>query len=169
MRPPTPHLVAAGFALLVAVGGAWSSYASLTEKSVAAAALHVEAGYKTSLAESASSAQAIRAEIARNERLLAEYFISDTEIAAFAANLERKGMELGVLVRDVSTVSIQADGRPAHRITLTVSGTFDALMRMTGSIEYSPYDISIESLAAMHAEGVIWSGDIVVIVGGPPV
>lgn len=165
MRLTIPHLVAASFALLAALGGAWSSYAALAEKSAAAALIQAEAAYKTSLAESAPAAQAVRAEIARNERLLAEFFVSKIEIDAFVANMERKADELGLLVQEREVAFSQINGRETHTVSMTMSGTFDALMRFTGSLEYSPYDVSLDSLDLTHAQGMLWSADVAVTVG----
>lgn len=68
----------------------------------------------------------------------------------------------------MSVLSVSTSGtvaQPTLAFTLTVKGTFDAVMRTVGSIEYAPYDLSITALTIAQDDKNSWHADLKLSVG----
>lgn len=85
------------------------------------------------------------AELAGDEAVIEGYRIRLDGIVAFLERIEGTGRTLGSSVEVVAVADKpSADGRIA--LTVRVLGSFDAVMRTLGAIEYGPYDIRVENL-----------------------
>ncbi|MHB1163353.1 MAG: hypothetical protein ACYCZZ_02420 [Minisyncoccota bacterium] len=165
MRSPLAHLLLA-LAVLVAVlfgYGAW--YTIVSNKSGEVSDLQSQI---TAAGENMSRIAATRAafaEIAGDEAKVQSYFVSGSGVVAFINSLEALGLaqKATVSVRSVSTGG--SPSRPALLLSITVKGTFDAVMRTLGAIEYAPYDLSISTLSIGEDSQKNWQADVNLIVG----
>lgn len=165
MKSPFVHLI---FALLVCVSaligyGVW--YSALSAKSATVAALQSQIDAKTAAVSRMATARAAFAEIAGDEAVVHGYFVPETGVVAFIDRLEERGRSLGATVSVLSVSTSGTPKLPTLTLALSVKGTFDAVMRTVGAIEYAPYDISVSSLAAGQDAKDSWHADLTVLVG----
>ncbi len=81
------------------------------------------------------------------EQTLAAHSLSTLDIVPFLEGLEKQGRAQGA---DVEVLSVTGgQGKSTERLTLSlkVTGSFDAVARTIGQIEYGPYDTQITTLA----------------------
>ncbi|HVW71540.1 MAG TPA: hypothetical protein VHB93_00085 [Candidatus Paceibacterota bacterium] len=73
------------------------------------------------------------------------YFVVPDNIVSFLEQQQSLGTSLGA---QMSVVSVTANPNPHPHLdlALTISGSFAAVMRTVGAIEFSPYDITVSSL-----------------------
>ena len=88
------------------------------------------------------------------ERYVEERLLAVSDIVSFLSAFERKGNQHGAEVEVVS-VSEKQEGRVV--IAFSVSGSFDAVMRTLGSIEYEQYASAIENVTLETAPGEAWT------------
>lgn len=156
---------AACVAILVGYGF-W--YAATAAKSVEVAALESQIDAKTEAVARMATARAALAEIADDESVVHGYFVPETGVVAFIDDLETRGRSLSAVVNvlSVSTGSISA--QPTLQFALSIQGTFDAVMRTVGAIEYAPYAISISALSVNQDAKDIWRADLKLRVASVP-
>lgn len=167
------------FVLTLAVYG--FLYAAVANKSAAVAGLDERIQAKVETSHRIASARAALADISDNETTMRGYFVSESDVVAFINDLEARGrlQNASVTVLSVSTASENAHS--ALTIALTIKGTFEAVMRTLGSVEYAPYYLRIGTLSlgldtpaggksASNGKNS-WHADLSIIVGStaPPV
>lgn len=146
MKSSLTHFI---FALALCAGsaaGLWFWYTTIAEKSVEATILQGQINAKSGAISRITTARTVFAEIANDEVAVQSYFVPETGVVAFIDMLEGRGRVLGTTV---SVLSVSTGGDPVHptlELSLSIKGSFDAVMRTVGSIEYAPYAISISSL-----------------------
>ena len=94
-----------------------------------------------------ASAKAALPVLARSEETLRTYRTRSSDIVPFLERLEKQGRAEGAVVEVLSVSPEQTGAKGRIAISLTVRGTFDAVMRAVGSIEYGPYDIIVKTAA----------------------
>jgi len=140
-------------------------YAVIAEKSASVANLQSQIDTKTETARRIASARAMITEIEGDEAIVQSYFVPKTGVVTFIDNLETQGREQGTAV-NVLSVSTGTDGsQPTLTLSITVNGTFDAVMRTIGAIEYSPYDLSFSTLSIGQDEKNSWTANLGLVVG----
>ncbi len=165
MRPPLSHLVFASLACVITVVGYGFWYASVGTKSTTVANLENQITSKTETVSRISSVRASLAEIAGDEASVQSYFLPETGVVAFINNLEDQGKKQGTAVSVLSVSTNTASGQSTLSFTLSVRGTFDAIMRTVGIIEYAPYDLSISALSITQDGKSGWHADLTMTVG----
>ena len=158
-------------ALLVLLGslagyGAW--YAAVSAQSTAAADIENKISVKRDAASRIDSARAALSEISGDEASVQNYFVSENEVVAFIDALEARGRAQGASVSVLSVANDKIATHPALSLSLRVTGTFDAVMRTVGSIEYSPYDLSLKTLSLGLDGKNAWHADLSIVVGTGP-
>ena len=88
------------------------------------------------------------------ERYVEERILNVADVVSFLSAFERKGDQHGAEVRVVS-VSEKQEGRVG--IAFSISGSFDAVMRTLGSIEYEQYASTIENVTLETSPGEVWT------------
>lgn len=85
------------------------------------------------------------AAITAAKREAVQYFVDPSGIADFLGGLESIGTTTGA---HVAVVSVAEDKKSSGRliIALQATGSFDAVLRTVGVIEYSPYDLTVSNL-----------------------
>ncbi|OGG80075.1 hypothetical protein A3J11_01205 [Candidatus Kaiserbacteria bacterium RIFCSPLOWO2_02_FULL_55_12] len=156
------------FALSVCIAviagfGFW--YATLKDKSVAVADLERQIAAKTETTGRIASARASLAEIAGDEASIRGYFVPEAGVVSFITDLESRGRAQGAVV-SVRAVSTSGTGvEQALAFSLVVEGTFDAVMRTVGAIEYAPYALSVSALSLGRDDADRWHADLGLLVG----
>ena len=124
--------------------GVWYSIVAGESGRAAELSEHIKA--KTETASRASAVRATLDELAADEKIMQNYFISEQNIVSFLEGLEAVGTRLGA---DVQVASVaQGKGLSARTlaVSLKIGGEFDALMRTIGTLEYAPYDITVSNV-----------------------
>lgn len=145
------HVALIQFSLAVAVlvgvlaaYGAW--YVVVGQASATSAALATEIETKTQESARVASAREALATLATDEASIQAYFIRQEDIVSFLERLESSGSSLGSVVEVVSVGAESEGERPHIRLSLKITGSFDAVMRTLGAIEYGPYDSAVTSV-----------------------
>ncbi len=168
MRPSFFHLAGALILCIASFVGYGAWYATLSAKSAAVADLQSRIDAKTETMDRITTARAALAGIANDEALVRGYFVPETEVVSFIDALEAQGEALGTDVRVLSVSTGGAPASPTLSLSLTVGGTFDAVMRTVGSIEYAPYAITVVALSVTQDVNDGWQADLKLSVGSVP-
>lgn len=166
MNKPLIHLgiLTLVVALLLGAYGFW--YGLVEKKSAEAAALESEIARTLADAAQAEATRSALQSLAVDESTLESYTLSPDGIVPFLERLESTGRSLGATVEVVS-VSDTPTSDNRIGLSLRISGSFDAVMRSVGAIEYGPYDSRIENLTldTGFSEGGAWSAAAVFSIG----
>jgi hypothetical protein len=167
MKSPLFHLLLwlLVFAGVLAGYGYWHSV--LTGKSGEVANLENQITTKTQNSARAAAARNALADIKGEEDLVRGYFVPEADIVPFIDNLQTRAhaqtAEMKVL--SVSTSGTDKPDNVSLRLVVTIDGTFDAVMRTVGSVEFAPYDISISKFAIHKTAKSAWHADLELVVG----
>lgn len=165
MRPSRIHAVIACAVCIGAVVGYLAWYAFVGAKSATVADLQSQIDAKTKTAGRIAVARAALSEIAGDETAVQSYFVPETGVVAFIDDIEARGIAQKAIV---SVLSVSKDATGAHStltFTLSITGTFDAVLRTVGTIEYAPYDLSLASLSLGQDDKNAWHANAVLLVG----
>jgi len=156
--------VAIGAALAALVGyGFW--YAAIASESADVAGLQSQIDAKSENISSIVSARAAVAEISGDEASMQNYFIPETGVVAFIDGLEAQGRSQGATASVLSVSTGAKNTQSTLLLSLTIKGTFDAVMRTVGAIEYAPYDLSVSGLSLAQSDKNSWQADLKLTVG----
>ena len=155
------ELIMAG-AILVGYGF-W--YFAVSAKSAAVAGLQDQITAKTETATRIATARAAIAEIKDDEAIVQGYFVPETGVVAFISGLEAQGQKQGAVVSVLSVSTGATGAQPTLLFSLSVKGTFDAVMRTVGAIEYMPYDLSVSGFSLVQDDKNSWHSDLSIRVG----
>lgn len=146
--------------------GLW--YAAVSAESQHVASLQTQIDEANTNVGRIASARAALAEIANDEASVQGYFVPETGVVSFINTLEGLGPieHSAVSVLSVSTAGSKT--QPTLLLTLSVTGSFDAVMRTVGAIEYAPYDLSMTQLAVVQNDKAGWQANISLVVGSAP-
>ncbi len=168
MKSSLTHLVVVLVICVCSAGGFWFWYTSIVEKSIEATILQGQINAKSGAISRITTARTVFAEIANDEAAVQSYFVPETGIVAFIDTLEGRGRSLGT---EVSVLSVSTGGdlmHPTLDLTLSIKGSFDAVMRTVGSIEYAPYASSISSLLVGRDVKEAWIANLKMRVASVP-
>lgn len=153
MRRTLIELVVA-FLVLASVLGAYAFwYVAVGKARDEAAALSKQIQTKTLESARVTEAKDALALLAADEASMREYFVSTQDIVPFLGMLERKGTALGSSLEVVSVSSDTVAGRERILLSLKITGSFDAVLRTLGAIEYGPYDSAVSNVTFDTAVG----------------
>lgn len=168
MKSAFSHLIAAlSVCVLSTVGyGMW--YAAISKKSAAVENLQHLIDTKTETVSRIAATRATLAGVANDETVVQSYFVPESSVVAFIDSLEMRGKAQGAVVKVVSVSTTGTVAQPTLSLSLSVSGTFDAVMRTVGTIEYAPYALSVSALSVSQDAKDNWHADCKVLVGSLP-
>ncbi len=150
------HLIAVfllGTIILVGYGF-W--YAAIANKSSAVVDLQNQIASKKEIMNRAASARAALAKIAGAKDAMQSFFIPETGVVAFIDGLEAQGKSLGTVVSVLSVSTGSTGTQPTFILSLTIRGSFNAVMRTVGVIEYAPYDLSVSEFSLTQDDKKNW-------------
>ena len=153
-----------GIAILAA-GGFHSLYKTISERSLAVVQLQNKITVESENAKRIAAARTALVEIATEEERVQHYFVPETEIVSFTKTLESRGEALTAVVTARSVSVDQSLPRHVLVFELSVEGTFEAVMRTLGSMEYSPYALSVENFSIQQENGANWRATMKASVG----
>ncbi len=162
------HLVSALIVCIVVLVGYGIWYGAITAKSAVVADLQNQIDAKTETAHRITAARATLAGIAGDEATVQNFFVPESGVVAFIDVLEKKGKVHGAAVSVSSVATAGTPAQPTIAFAFTIEGTFDAVMRTVGSIEYAPYDLSVSALSLSQGDKRSWHADIKLLVGSVP-
>jgi len=165
MKSSFTHLIVAVVLCAAALVGYGMWYAAITTTSTAVVELQNQIDAKNETASRITVARSALSEIASDEATVRSYFVSEASVVAFINDLESRGLSQGATV---DVLSVSTSGTPAHPalgLTLTIRGSFDAVMRTVGTIEYAPYNISISQFSLGQGDQKDWHADFKLLVG----
>jgi hypothetical protein len=168
MKSPLTQLTVSIILCVAAVVGYGVWYATISAKSTAVAKLESSILAKTEAANRIAAARTMLAGIANNDEIVRGYFVPETGVVAFIDALEAQGKEQGAAVSVLSVSTEGTAAQPSFALSLAVKGTFEAVMRTVGAIEYVPYNLSISALAVTQDAKNLWHADLTLRVGSVP-
>lgn len=156
MRPYAFPAIALLAALCAAAGYAFlfSQVSALSEE---AHALSSDIAAHTSTHAAALAARDALAELAEDEAFVMSRFVSSADIVPFLERLEGRGAPLGSEVRVVSVSDTAAEGKVT--VALSISGSFDAVVRTLGRIEHDAFAGASRNVALDASEGA-WTAAV---------
>ncbi|KND51180.1 MAG: hypothetical protein ABA06_02610 [Parcubacteria bacterium C7867-001] len=162
------HLVITTLIVCAIGAGYFFWYRSVIGLSERAATLTQSVSEKNDEVARIAVARAAFASVVSNEDAINSYFVSQTGIVAFLEELQAKGKPFGASV-DVVSVSADNATKPPHlTIALKIDGSFDAVMRTVGALEYAPRDLVVNDLtltSSMGEKGTTWTATGAITVG----
>ncbi len=169
MRSPLIHFIAIlvlGVVVTTAYGF-WYAAVSRASQRVADLQTRIEEANKN--VSRIASARAALAEIADDEEKVRSYFVPESGVVGFITTLERFGPRENSTVKVLSVSTAGSTAQPLLLLTLSITGTFDAVMRTIGAVEYAPYDLSITKLSVNESDENVWQASLSLTVGSAPV
>jgi hypothetical protein len=170
MKSPSLHLIVwLSIAVATVIGyGFW--YHTVTSKSTAVAELQNQINVKAQTSVRVAAARAALAEISGDEALVQSYFVPETGVVSFIDDLESRAhaQTAAMKVLSVSTGGVAKQATSVLLLTVSIDGTFDAVMRTIGAVEYAPYDLSVSRLSITKDAKNAWHANIELIIGSVP-
>jgi hypothetical protein len=129
------------FIIAVSAYGAWD--ARVSRESASAVSLASEIATKKQSSARLQEAKDQLEKALGDQAATEGYFVDTDDVVPFLESLQNTGKRLGSQVT-VESVSAQP-GKPhtVLQLALRVTGTFDAVERTLGAIEYQPYDTEV--------------------------
>lgn len=168
MKSPLTHFLIAAVITGAALSGYAGWYATVSNESGRVADLQARITAATASVTRMASVHTAFAEIAGDEATIEGYFVPETGVVSFINGLETLGNAQHATVSVLSVSTGPAAGQPTLLITLSIKGTFDAVMRTVGAIEYVPYDVSFSTLSIAKDSDASWHADLNMTVGSIP-
>lgn len=150
-------LILAVLVLIASIGLYAGGYYLLNRLTDTAASLASQATLANQQLENATRAHSALTSGAAGQNVN-QYLVTKNDIVPFLESLQAVGTPLG---SSVSVVSVTDQSDKLHSriaLSLSITGSFDAVMRTLGGIEYAPYDgvmtsVSMDSAAASSGAG----------------
>jgi hypothetical protein len=167
MKSPLFHLIAWLLICSAAIGGYAYWYSFVTNQSTLVSDLENRIRTKTETSIKVAAARAALAEIAADESVVQGYFIPEDGVVTLIDDLQKRARAQSAQMK---VLSVSTDGSAAQStlvllLSINVTGTFDAVMRTVGSLEYAPYDLSVVKLSLGKDDKSSWHADLQITIG----
>lgn len=159
---PTKQLILAALICLFALGGVGYWYYSITTMSTRLAG--VEEELRTQRTQ-ASGMPSDATRLASEEAFVAQYFVHEDNVPAFINVLEARVRAQGAQISIASVAKGGTGPETALALAVTVTGTFEQVMRTVGAIEYLPYATKLTSVNVVYDPANKWRADVKLSVG----
>lgn len=161
MKSTLSHLIVS-LVLCVSSVVAYSAwYATLSAKNATVTGLERDIRSKTEAASRIFTTRTTLANVANSETIVRSYFVQETGVVSFIDALEDRGKDQRTAVK---VLSVSTEGAPEQLsliLSLTVEGTFEAMVRTVGAIEHLPYALSVTALSITHDAKNAWRAELV--------
>lgn len=171
-RNPLFHVGLAVLTVGIASGGYW--YANYVLGVASTRTTELQASIAQKRLQIGANEDALRTlQGAEEERdAINGYFVSSDTTVPFLEELEATGRSLGSVVSVVSVAEVTTP-RPLLNVALRVEGSFVAVMRTVGAIEYGPRDIQVTAFtmdtdAGAEEGSTMWRATLTLSVGAMP-
>jgi hypothetical protein len=165
MKSPFSQIIIVGILCTATFAAYGMGYALISAKSAAVADVQSKIDAKTETMNRIAATRATLASITNDEASVQSYFVPEADVVTFIDSLQAHGRVLKAVVDVTSVAKSGTSVQPALALALTIQGTFDAMMRTVGSIEYAPYALSISSLDVTQDAKDSWHADLKLLVG----
>lgn len=157
----------AAASVLLLAGAAYTFwYATVEQSADEAAVLIAEIQERGEIGGRAARARQQLEELKADEALVYRYLVSNNEIVPFLESLERTGEQLDADVEVISVSRGQETQNSTIMLALSIKGTFDAVLRTLGAIEYQPYDTRLVNVTLdTAADTNVWTAAAIIAVG----
>lgn len=114
-------------------------------------------------------AQAALPRLTESEAILNAHLVRSEDIVSFLGSVEAQGKGQGAVVEVVSVSPEQTTERPRIALSIKITGTFEAVERTLGIIEYGTYDalvsnVTLERAKDEKAKNPTWTAFVVLSV-----
>jgi len=170
MRSTRTTFIIMLFVVLAASGAYVWWYSTVQAASSQASSLLTQISNETQTKDRVAQARQALADLESQEQAVNNYFVGQSDVVPFIEKLTGIGTSLGTTVA-VSSVAANSDSdTPTLTMILTVTGSFDHVMRTVGAIENAPYDLTITSLTLNSTGKNSWNASLGIVVGSgsPP-
>ena len=123
--------------VVITAYGFW--YSVVTAESAQADALAAQIETQSDATAKLAQAKSETAQLSSQEATIDQYFVATNDVVPFLTQLQSTGKFLGANVQVESVAANPATPYGQLNLALSITGTFDAVARTIGSIEYGPY------------------------------
>jgi hypothetical protein len=170
MKSPLTHLFIALVLVLVLGAGYILWYAEVSKKSSAVAQLESQIVAANDNVGRIASANAALAEISGDEAKVKGYFVSESGVVPLITDLESLGAAQKAVIKVLSVSTAGSAAQSALVLDLSIRGTFDAVMRAMGAVEFAPYDVTLTRFSVQQdVTKDAWHADLTLSVGSSPI
>jgi hypothetical protein len=141
------RLLGAAVLLVLVLAGYGFWYAIVSTESEQAGVLSAKIAEQNNAATKSAQAKSELTLLTSQGATIDQYFVQTNNLVPFLEQLQSLGKFLG---SNVQVASVSAEpGSPYGQLNLSlgITGSFDAVVRAIGAIEYEPYNVSISSLS----------------------
>lgn len=167
------HLILSAVLLVIALGGYGVWFTLASKQSAHAALLAREIKNKQQDSARVSLIKSSLSVLEKDEESVQSYFVSTTDVVTYLGSLEELGKSLGAEV-EVLSVSADKEKPSGHlNLSLRITGSFAAVTKTLGAIEYQPYDtvlknVTLDSPGGIASSTPVWTAAAVIVVGTTP-
>lgn len=140
--------------LIVGVAGTVLAYKELTRIQTASVQISEEIAHQTAQEERTARVRSRLEQLGHDEELIQSHLVAVDDVVPFLQHIEGVGSDNGALLEVVSVSNTASEGYV--RISIKVNGTFSAVMRTLGALEYDSYAISINSISIDKRDVDMW-------------
>jgi Tfp pilus assembly protein PilO len=140
-------LIVAVVVLVLSLGAYALWYSMVTAKSAEASSLAAQIATQSNASAKVAQAKEEISQLSSQEATINQYFIATNDVVPFLEQIQSIGKFLGADVKVVSVSAVPGTPYGHLDLSLTITGSFDAVSRTVGAIEYEPYDTSITNFS----------------------
>ena len=163
------HIAIALILLGVTAGGYGFWYLKVGEVGGRIAEIDAQLAAKNEELKQIQEARTALTALAEKEARIRGYFIEEGEVVPFIEEVGRIGESLGAAVEVLGVSEEKGGEHGSVELSLRISGSFAAVMRTVGALEYAPYDITLTRLAVdavgQDVTGGSWAAQAAYTVG----
>lgn len=168
MKSPLLHLIVWLIIATLTFAGYGLWYAAVAKRSVAVADVQSKIDTKTDTASRINAARAVLSEIENDEFTVQSYFVPETGVVSFISDLEARARAQTAVMKVLSVSTGSVKKQPTLTLSLAIDGTFDAVMRTVGAVEYAPYNLSVSEFSLGKTGKDVWHASLGITVGLVP-
>lgn len=115
-------------------------YYTLTNQRVKAETLATQVAQKNYQLDRNVAAHAVISTLSEDEIAINQYSVGKEDVVPFLETLQATGKSVGTSIQVLSVSNQNVAGHSRIALSLSITGSFDSIMRTLGEIEYGPYD-----------------------------
>lgn len=165
MKSAFTHLLGSCIVCGLAIVGYWVWYGMVEHESAQIVLLENQILTNAQTEKRVAAARASLSQIEGYETRIQNYFITETAVPSFIDTLQLQGEAQGTKISVLSVSKETVAGQSMLALALSIGGTFDAVMRTTGAIEYAPYAIMISGYSIQNDAANSWHASMTLFVG----
>ncbi len=121
-------------------------FAHISSQSAVAASLGSQIAQQTKTTSRVAEAKAQLDQLSTQQAAIHQYFVSTNDVVPFLESLQTTGKYFNANVEVASVSAVPGSPFGHLDLSLKITGSFNAVLRTVGTIEYQPYDTHISML-----------------------